>query len=166
MSLPEADGTLNKSPKSVLLHKLEKDVEPVTEYPSDSAYVVDGMAAVRQVKPLKSTYSEFAVRLLMYVLSNGSQSKRIDVVFDVYENNSVKDVERNRCSSGKLSQQKLLPNMKIKQWSLLLSSNENKSKLVNFIVKQWISNSSLIGDKILIVINNRSIQDNKQQLYT
>ena len=112
------------------------------------------MAAVRQVKPLKSTYSEFAVRLLKYVLSNRSQSKRIDIVFDVYENNSIKDVERYRRSSSELSVQKLLLNMEIKQWSLLLSSNENKIKLVDFKVKQWISNSSLIGDKILIVTNN------------
>ena len=153
MSLAEVDGTLKKTPKSVLLHKLEKDVEPVTEYPSDSVYIVDGMAAVRQVKPLKSTYSEFAVRLLKYVLSNGSQSKRIDVVFDAYENNSIKDVERNRRSSGELSVQKLLPNVEIKQWSLFLSSNKNKNKLVDFIVKQWISNSSLIDGKILIVTN-------------
>ena len=112
------------------------------------------MAAVRQVKPLKSTYSEFAVRLLKYVLSNRSQSKRIDIVFDVYENNSIKDVERYRRSSSELSVQKLLLNMEIKQWSLLLSSNENKIKLVDFKIKQWISNSSLIGDKILIVTNN------------
>ena len=112
------------------------------------------MAAVRQVKPLKSTYSEFAVRLLKYVLSNRSQSKRIDIVFDVYENNSIKDVERYRRSSSELSVQKLLLNMEIKQWSLLFSSNENKIKLVDFKVKQWISNSSLIGDKILIVTNN------------
>ena len=28
------------------------------------------------------------------------------------------------------------------------------NKLVNFIVKQWISSSSLIGDKFLIVANN------------
>ena len=75
----------------------------MTEYPSDSVYVVDGMAAVRQVKPLKFTYSEFAIRLLKYVLSNGSQSKRIDVVFYVYKNNSIKDAERNRSSSGELS---------------------------------------------------------------
>ena len=47
MSLAEAEGTLKKTPNSVLLHKLEKDVEPVTEYPRDSVYVLDGMAAVR-----------------------------------------------------------------------------------------------------------------------
>ena len=87
----------------------------MTEYPSDSAYVVDGMAAVRQVKSLKSTCSEFGLCLLKYVLSNGSRSKRIDVIFDVDESNSITDVERNRRSSGELSVQKLLQNMKIKQ---------------------------------------------------
>ena len=44
--------------------------------------------------------------------------------------------------------------MESKQWSPLLSSNWNKNKLADFIVKQWISNSSLIGDKILIEANN------------
>ena len=46
------------------LHKLDKDVEFVTEYLKYSAYVADGMATMHEVKPLKSTYSEFAVRLL------------------------------------------------------------------------------------------------------
>ena len=48
------------------------------------------MAAVRQVKPLKYLYSEFPVCLLNFILSNGSRSKSTDVVFDVYETNSIK----------------------------------------------------------------------------
>ena len=126
MSLVEADGTPIKTPKSVLLHKFEKNLEPVTEYPRDSVYVVDGMAALQQVKRLKSTYSEFAVRLLKYVLSNGSRSKKINIVFDVYEKYSTKDVERNRRSSRELRVQIFLRILEIKKWSLLLSSNENK----------------------------------------
>ena len=51
-------------PKSALLHKLEKDVELVTKYFKDSAYLADGMTTVCTVKSLKSTYSEFSVRLL------------------------------------------------------------------------------------------------------
>ena len=48
MSLAEADKTLKKTPpKSVLLHKLEKDVEPVTEYLKYNVYVADRMATVR-----------------------------------------------------------------------------------------------------------------------
>ena len=46
--------------------------------------------------------------------------------------------------------QKLLPKVEIKQWSLLMSSNKNKNKLVDFIVKQF----RLISDKILIVTIN------------
>ena len=57
MSLAEADGTLKNPPKSVLLHKLEKDVEPVIKYLSYSAYAADEMAAVCKVKPLKSASS-------------------------------------------------------------------------------------------------------------
>ena len=113
MSSAEADGTLKETPKLVIILKLEKDVEPVTKYPSESVYLVDGMAAVRQLKSLKSTDSEFTLPLLKYGLSNGSKSKRIDVVFKVYESNSIKDVERNRRSSGELSVQKLFPNMEI-----------------------------------------------------
>ena len=51
-------------PKSVLLHKLEKDVEIVTETLKDSISVADGMATVRELKHLKSTYSKLAVREL------------------------------------------------------------------------------------------------------
>ena len=50
--------------KSALLHKLEKYVELVTESFKDSAYLADGMTTVCTVKSLKSTYSEFSVRLL------------------------------------------------------------------------------------------------------
>ena len=52
------------SVKSGLPHKLEKHVELRTEYLRDSVYEADEMATVREVKPLKSTCSEFAVRLL------------------------------------------------------------------------------------------------------
>ena len=45
--------------------------------------------------------------------------------------------------------------MEIKKWSALLSWNGNKNKLVNFIVKQWVSSSSLIAFKIFIVANNK-----------
>ena len=51
--------------------------------------------------------------------------------------------------------QKLLRNMKIKKWSSVLSWHGNKNKLVDFIVKQWVSSSILIGYKILIVANNK-----------
>ena len=45
--------------------------------------------------------------------------------------------------------------MKIKKWSPLMSWNRNKNELVDFIVKKWVSSSSLIGYKILTVANSK-----------
>ena len=52
--------------------------------------------------------------------------------------------------------QKLLPKVEIKKWSLRLYCHQMKTnKLVDFRDKQWVSDSNLIGDKILIVTNNK-----------
>ena len=147
LSLSEADGTLKKTPKSALLHKLEQDVEPVSDLPIGCAILMDGMALVRQIKTTKMTYSQFATVLLKKVLSIGRDSSRIDVVFDVYLDNSIKDVERNRRSCGELKLQQIIPDAEIKQWALLLSSNNNQNKLIRFIVEHWKSNSNLINGK-------------------
>ena len=109
LSLSEADGTFKKSPKSALLHKLEQDVEPVSDLPIGC----------------------------------------FDV-FGVYLDNSIKDVERTRRSCGELKLQQIIPDAEIKQWALLLSSNDHKSKLIRFIVKHWKSNSNMINGKEFI----------------
>ena len=149
LSLAEADGTLKKTVKSALLHKIEANVEPLTEVPERCTFIVDGMAAVRQFKCSQLTYRDFAVGFLKQVLSMGRKARRIDVVFDTYMDNCIKDVERNRKFHGQLLLQQIVPNAVIKQWNLLLSSNENKNKLIEFIVKQWQKESTMVGDKIL-----------------
>ena len=135
LSLSEADGTLKKTPKSALLHKLEQDVEPVSDLPIGCAILMDGMALVRQIKTTKMTHSQFATVLLKNVLPIGRDSSRIDVVFDVYLDNSIKDVERNRRSCGELKLQQIIPDAEIKQLALVLLSNDNKNKLIRFIVE-------------------------------
>jgi hypothetical protein len=151
LSLAEPDGTLKKTAKSVLLHKLEGSMEPIVEIPAGCAYIVDGMAAVRQMKTAQLTYRAFAQGFLKHILSVGRNARRIDVVFDVYVTNSIKDVERNRRSQGHLMLQQIVPTAIIKQWNLLLSSNENKNKLIAFIVKEWKSESQMVGNKSLYV---------------
>ena len=111
------------------------------------------MEAFRKFKPLKSTYGEFAVSLLKCTLSNRNRLKRTDVVLDVSKSNSIKDVERNKRSSGELSMQNSYGTCKSNS-EVLYCHQMEVNKLVNFIVKQWISSSSLIGDKFLIVANN------------
>ena len=144
----ETDGTLKKSPKSALLHKLEGDVEPVLSIPGEYAFIVDGMACVRQMKTSKLTYNDFATHLLNLIIGCSKSANSVDVIFDVYLENSIKDVERSRRSHGELELKKIIPTAEIKQWNLLLSSNENKNKLIRFIVQHWKNNNNLVGDKV------------------
>ena len=151
LALAETDGSLKKTSKANLLHKLEGDTLPIQDMPSNSAVIIDGMAVVRQIKTSKITFEQFATNLLYYVLSIGKECKRVDVVFDVYRDVSIKDVERNRRSTGQLTLQKIIPNSPIKQWTLLLSSNHNKNMIVEFLIGQWKNQLNLLNEKELYV---------------
>ena len=63
----------------------------------------------------------------------------------------MKDVERNRRSQGELAFNRILPNSEIKQWNLLLSSNTNKNKLIEFIVNEWKKLGHLLSQKVFYV---------------
>ena len=133
LSLAKMDGPLKKAPKSVQTSQLEGTVEA---FPTDCVLIIDGIAAIRQFKVAGLTYKQFAGQLLRYFIALGKNSSRIDAVFDVYHQNSIKDVERNRRSQRELAFSRILPNSKIKQWNMLLSSNTNKNKLIEFIVNE------------------------------
>ena len=137
LSLAEADASLRKTAKSVILHKIEGNVEPVRSIPKDCAYIIDGMAALRQLPIPKLKCRELANRVLETILTAGKNAKRIGVVFDIYTKNSIKHTERNRRSKGSLQLQQIIPASVTKQWDALLSSNNNKNKLISFFVEEW-----------------------------
>ena len=111
------------------------------------------MAYIKQLKVIEMTYGSFAANLLTTILSVGKDEPRIDVVFDVYRLQSIKNIYRNRRACGNLSFKQILPIAEIKQWNLFLSSNENKNALIKFIHDQWHleSNIAKIGQKIVYV---------------
>ena len=55
--------------------------------------MIDGMAYVRQVKTSGLTFDQFSFNLLNRVIHSSKFAYRIDVVFDVYLENSIKDRE-------------------------------------------------------------------------
>ena len=151
LSLAEPDGTLKKTVKLSLIHKFEEDIDPVKTIMGCYAFIADGISCIHQMKVLKSTYAEFAVNLLKFIFSQAMNANRIDVVFDVYVPNSIKNVERYSRSLGELMLKRIIPTAEIKQWNLLLSHNENKNKLVRFIVDWWIKHPYLTKGKNVIV---------------
>ena len=78
---------------------LEKDVANVN-FPSGlRATIVDAKAVVQIVHGENLTFEEVSDTVLNKVLNDGRGSSRIDVVFDIYQEKSIKTAERaERCS--------------------------------------------------------------------
>ena len=151
-ALADSMATLKKTNKAILMHELEKNAEPNEEVLSNTCTVIDGMALVRMIKRAGLTYEEFALKLLNTVLSSSSSSTRVDVVFDVYRQISIKNAERARRKSSSLEFKKIVGSQQMKQWTSFLSSVNNKTELITFTVKEWKKNSQLLNDKLLYVI--------------
>ena len=98
-SLSTADGSLRKTSKSTLAKELQKNVPAADEIPQPSACIVDGMALVQRLKGDHKKFSDVADSLFGMVLHEGSSSSRIDVISDVYRENSIKNAEREQRGS-------------------------------------------------------------------
>lgn len=81
-------------------------------------------------------------------------SRRIDVVFDVYKETSIKDAERaNRSASTGVHFKNIQPGHNIQQWRKLLGSSSNKASLIKFLVEEWKApqHKEKLSDKELYV---------------
>jgi len=94
-ALSTPDGLLRKTNKAVLATTLQKNVTVADKLPHNSASVVDGMNLVQRIKGDQATFGDIASTILSMALSEGSKSTRIDVVFDTYRENSIKNSERS-----------------------------------------------------------------------
>lgn len=59
------------------------------------ASILDGMNFVQRVKGDQATFGDIASAIFLMALKEGSHSKRIDIVFDTYQENSIKNSERS-----------------------------------------------------------------------
>ena len=149
-ALATPESTLRKTMKSSLSKKLRKDVSPEESIPYNSACIIDGMALVQKIDANNLTFADVSNTVLKMVLREGAASKRIDVVFDVYREQSIKDAERvNRGSATGTTFKAIAPGHKIKQWRKLLCSSDSKNKLIQFLdwsvpmQREKLSNKSL-----------------------
>ena len=94
-ALSTHDGLLRKTNKATLATTLQKNVAVAEQLPGNSASVVDGMNLVQRVKGDQATFGDVASTVLSMALKEWSQSNRIDVVFDKYQENSIKKSERS-----------------------------------------------------------------------
>lgn len=139
-SLSTPDGTPRKTAKAVLAKQLQKLATPADGLPNNcnSATVIDAMSLVQKVKNDVSTFADVAAAIHNMICKEAMQSNRIDVVFDTYEEMSIKTVERtHRGEEQGLQLQQITATQLVKQWRAFLKQVTNKTSLIKFLVQEW-----------------------------
>jgi len=151
-ALANHDGSLKKTAKAALANHLESGVLPEETTPRPSAAIIDGMGLVQKLDGNKLTFVEISERLLKMALASHPDSKRVDVVFDIYLDSSIKDAERvNRGANRGILFSQIVPTHTVRNWRGILSSPASKRQLTRFVANDWQQRQSLIGEKELYV---------------
>ena len=92
------------------------------------------MALIQKVHGGNCTFEELSDHIFQSSLHAGQGSDRIDVVFDVYRNQSIKHAERvSRGSQDGVKFKTIRSGHKIKNWRRLLTCTETKNRLTKFL---------------------------------
>ena len=144
-ALATSNGEVMKTSKSKLMHEPEKGVTTTVSVPIPFVSISNGMVLFRMFKCIGLIYNKFVDDILKFAVARRSGSKRIDIVFDVYYENSIK-------ATGKLQFKAIFGSSQIKQWGAFLSNGNNKAELIRFLVSRWERQSFIIGDANLYVV--------------
>ena len=136
-SLACSNGFLRKTNKAQLGKELEKLIQPTVEVTRPSAYLIDGMALVQKLKVDYLTFGEIADKILSRVLREGEGRNRVDVVFDVYRDISIKSAERELGGESDAITFKSLAAGQKEQFKNFLRNGDNKTSLIRFVVEHW-----------------------------
>ena len=90
-ALVNGDGTLRNMNKAALAS--QKQVLPAETIPEPSVTITDGMSLVQKMKGNTQTFSQHADSALTHILHEGVNSHRIDVVFNTYREDSIKNAD-------------------------------------------------------------------------
>ena len=140
-ALASVDGSLRKTNKVSLVKELQKNMTAADMIPQTCARIIDGMATVQKIRGYHKTFADVADSLMYMVLNERTDSQRIDMVFDVYKDNSIKNPEREeRGSENGHEFRNIKADIKIHQWRKLLSISKKiykRSLLIKFIAEEW-----------------------------
>ena len=129
-------------------------VDPATDAEPPSSFdviVLDGMAVLHFLDPRgSSTFEEFAHNVFLpYISQQLWNTKRLDLVWDCYTEDSLKECTRER--RGKGVRRKVEKNARIPtKWQEFLQDPENKTELTKFL-SDTIANAQIPPGKVVVV---------------
>lgn len=132
--LSSVDGSLWKTSKAALAKELQKNVPTAEEIPQPSACIKDGMVMVEKLKGDHKKFSDVADSLFGMVLHERASLKRIDVIFNAYGENSIKNTERQQRGAECGNEcRNIQADHKVQQWKMFLLNPQNKRALTVFV---------------------------------
>ncbi|KAE8740339.1 hypothetical protein FOCC_FOCC014156 [Frankliniella occidentalis] len=108
--------------------------------PAVDAVVLDGAAIVHMIRPCATdkTFSDYVHSVENYLQREAKNTKRIDMVFDVYKEDSLKNATREKRGEG--IRTKVTMNTKLpRQWPKFLRDSQNKDELFNLLAKHLVN---------------------------
>ena len=128
------EGQIRSGKKADLLDCLEHSCDVISIKPAIQGIVIEGAVLVNIIRPNgQRSFSEYFKQRLLPYLSNLLQSvQRLDVVWDVYQTNSLKMSTRLKRGDGsrrKVGDATPLP----EKWDKFLRVDENKTDLFHYI---------------------------------
>ena len=141
------NGMLYSGVKSQLLEVLEQGTNKTYEQPNADTVIIDGAALINANSPgATKTFDDYAAEVIVpHIESYARKYPRVDVVFDIYRQDSLKGETRQKRGTGvrrKVSGNTRPP----KSWNNFLRCDENKTELFEFL-----------ADKIILAQTNAQI---------
>ena len=137
-------GKLRFTTKSDLVECLEKFCTTNGEAPSVDVIIIDGAAIINMIKPIGvKTFQEYARHVFLpHIKSQLRNVKRIDIIWDVYLEDSLKSTTRDIRVIGRVVPSNTIPG----NWQEFLRNPENKTELFYFLAHQLIEGLSTEKD--------------------
>ena len=133
-ALSTADGSLRKTNKAALAKEVQKRVPFADVIQQPSECMIDAMTLVQRLKGDYKTFAEVGESLLCLVLHEGSNLNRMNVIFDVYKENSIKNAEREKRGAEFGNEfRNIQSEHKVQQWRKFLLIPKNKKAFTEFV---------------------------------
>ena len=141
LSLAQA-SRLREGQKSDPVKCMEKTSTPTAESPEVDIALLDGAVVVQMESPgAARTFQEYADNVFMpHIMKQLQPVKRVDIIWDVYRQDSLKAATREKRGSGTCRRVTSSSHI-LKNWKSFLRVNENKTELFHFLAKQVESDS-------------------------
>ena len=148
LSLFTDSGAMISSAKSQFLHRLEDILpgEKITEIGSADAMLFDGHAVIQSLPPpnsavQKTTFRDMASKFVNHIIHKsvavaGNDVKQMHIVFDRYEENSIKNATREKRGNNTGHTYHVLPDVTIPgNWKQFLGVAKNKTALAEYYTR-------------------------------